>query len=294
MKSDTQAMLHGLAALGLWSTVATAFKVALAHMSPLALLWLASLVSWRLMGLLVARQGRLKEALTTAWRTAAWAGLMNPVAYYLILFGAYERLPGQEAMALNYTWALVMALLAVPILGQRLTRIDVLAGLVAYGGVWVIATRGALLDVTFADPLGVVLALASTLIWALYWLLNARDHRPPLVAQWQNFSVGVPLLTLLLVGSGIESISWVGLTAGIYVGLFEMGIAFVLWQLAVHRASRTAKVSNLIFLSPPISLLLLHWIVGEPIRASTLLGLALILAGLTLQQRQKAPAPAKT
>jgi len=285
-------MLFGLGAVALWSTVATAFKVALAYMSPLTLMWIASLVSWALIGVLVARQGLLGRALRQGWRTAAWAGLMNPVAYYLVLFGAYDRLPGQEAMALNYTWALAMAFLAVPLLGQRLTRIDVLAGLIAYAGVWVIATRGAVFDVAFADPLGVGLALASTLLWALYWLLNARDHRPPLVAQWQNFSVGVPVLTLLLLaGPGIAWHGWAALGAGVYVGLFEMGIAFVLWQLAVHRVSRTAKVSNLIFLSPPVSLLLLHLIVGEPILASTLVGLVLILGGLGLQQWQKTPAP---
>ncbi|WFM72179.1 DMT family transporter [Halomonas sp. CKK8] len=292
MAGDRQAMLFGLGAVALWSTVATAFKVALAHMSPLALMWLASLVSWALIGVLVARQGLLGQALRRGWRTAAWAGLMNPVAYYLVLFGAYDRLPGQEAMALNYTWALAMAFLAVPLLGQRLTRIDVLAGLIAYGGVWVIATRGAVFDVAFADPLGVGLALASTLLWALYWLLNARDHRPPLVAQWQNFSVGVPVLTvLLLAGPGLQWHGWTALGAGIYVGLFEMGIAFVLWQLAVHRVSRTAKVSNLIFLSPPVSLLLLFLVVGEPILPSTLVGLVLILGGLALQQWQKTPAP---
>ncbi len=285
-------MLYGLGAVALWSTVATAFKVALGYMSPLELMWLASLVSWALIGALVMRQGLAGQALRHGWRTAAWAGLMNPVAYYLVLFGAYDRLPGQEAMALNYTWALAMAFLAVPLLGQRLTRIDVLAGLIAYGGVWVIATRGAVFDVAFADPLGVAMALASTLIWALYWLLNARDHRPPLVAQWQNFSVGVPVLTaLLLAGPGLQWHGWPGLSAGVYVGLFEMGIAFVLWQLAVHRVSRTAKVSNLIFLSPPVSLLLLFLVVGEPILPSTLIGLVLILGGLALQQWQKAPAP---
>jgi drug/metabolite transporter (DMT)-like permease len=293
MTQDRQAMLCGLGAVALWSTVATAFKVALGYLSPLELIWLASLVSWALIGALVVRQGLAGQALRRGWRTAAWAGLMNPVAYYLLLFGAYDRLPGQEAMALNYTWALAMALLAVPILGQRLTRIDVLAGLIAYSGVWVIATRGAIFDVAFADPLGVALALASTLIWALYWLLNARDPRLPLVAQWQNFSVGVPVLTaLLLAGPGFSWPGWVGLSAGIYVGLFEMGIAFVLWQLAVHRVSRTARVANLIFLSPPVSLLLLFLIVGEPILSSTLVGLVLILGGLGLQQRQKAPVPA--
>ena len=66
-----------------------------------------------------------------------------------------------------------------------------------------------------------------------------------------------------------------------------MGVAFILWQLAVHKVSRTAKVSNLIFLSPPISLLLLFLVVGEPIFPSTLVGLGLILLGLGVQQRQK-------
>ncbi|GAA0566955.1 DMT family transporter [Halomonas salifodinae] len=290
MTQDRQAMLFGLGAVALWSTVATAFKVALGEMSPLELIWLAVGVSWLVLGALMLRQGLWRSSIRHGWRTAAWAGLMNPVAYYLVLFAAYDRLPGQEAMALNYTWALTMAFLAVPILGQRLTRTDLLAGLIAYAGVWVIATRGAVLRVDFADAWGVGLALASTLLWALYWLLNARDGRPALVAQWQNFSVALPVLTLILWwGPGFAGFSGVGLAAGVYVGLFEMGIAFVLWQLAVRKVSRTAKVSLLIFLSPPVSLLLLYFIVGEPILPSTLAGLVLILAGLGLQQWQKAP-----
>jgi hypothetical protein len=290
MNQDRQAMLYGLGAVALWSTVATAFKIALGHMSPLELIWIAALVSWALMGALVIKRGQLGRALKSGWRTALWAGLMNPVAYYLVLFAAYDRLPGQEAMALNYTWALAMAFLAVPLLGQRLTRMDVVAGLVAYAGVWVIATRGAVFNVSFADPLGVVFALISTLLWALYWLLNTRDRREPLVGQWQNFSVGLPVLTLLLLvaGPGFQWHGWQALSAGVYVGLFEMGVAFILWQLAMHNISRTAKVSNLIFLSPPVSLMLLYFIVGEPIRLSTLAGLVLILVGLGLQQRQKA------
>ncbi len=109
MSQDRQAILCGLGAVALWSTVATAFKVALAWMSPLELMWLAAFVSWALMGALVVKQGNLSIALREGWKTAAWAGLMNPVAYYLVLFAAYDRLPGQEAMALNYTWALAMA-----------------------------------------------------------------------------------------------------------------------------------------------------------------------------------------
>ncbi|GAB2801928.1 DMT family transporter [Halomonas shantousis] len=291
MTQDREAILYGLGAVALWSTVATAFKLALQDMTPVELMWIAAIVSWALMGVLVAWQGKFRQALGEGWRTALWAGLMNPVAYYLMLFAAYDRLPGQEAMALNYTWALTMALLAVPLLGQRLTAMDMMAGLVAYAGVWTIATRGAVFEVHFADPLGVGMALGSTLLWALYWLLNARDRRAPLVAQWQNFTVGLPVFTLLIaLGPGFRWYGWQSLGAGVYVGLFEMGVAFVLWQLAVHKISRTARISNLIFLSPPVSLLLLHLVVGEPILGSTLVGLALILAGLGLQQLQRAPA----
>lgn len=294
MSQDRQAILYGLGAVGLWSTVATAFKVGLGWMSPLELMWLAALVSWLLMGGLVLKQGAMKQALSRGWKTALWAGAMNPVAYYLVLFAAYDRLPGQEAMALNYTWALAMAFLAVPILGQRLTRMDIVAGFVAYAGVWVIATRGAVLNMSFEDPLGVLLALSSTLLWALYWLLNARDERPPLVGQWQNFTVGLPILTvLLLMGPGFQWHGWNAIGAGVYVGLFEMGIAFILWQMAVHKVSRTAKVSNLIFLSPPVSLMLLYVVVGEPVLPSTFVGLALILLGLALQQAQPKPTAAK-
>ena len=71
---DRTAILYGLGAVALWSTVATAFKVALSYMSPLELIWLASVVSWLLMGALVIHQGLLKGALCHGWRTAAWAG----------------------------------------------------------------------------------------------------------------------------------------------------------------------------------------------------------------------------
>lgn len=281
---DGRAIAHGLGAVALWSTVATAFKVALAEMSPLQLLWLATLVSWLFLGLLVVSRRQLGLAWRSGWRRALWAGLLNPFGYYLILFAAYDRLPGQEAMALNYTWAIAMSLLAVPILKQSLVATDLVAGLIAYSGVWTIATRGAVTSVKFADSAGVGLALVSTVVWALYWLFNARDPRPPLVAQWQNFSIALPLLTVLVLLS--QPSQWPaarGIAAGVYVGLCEMGIAFVLWQTATRTVSQTSKVANLIFLSPPISLLLLHLVVGEELRSSTLVGLVLILGGLALQ-----------
>jgi drug/metabolite transporter (DMT)-like permease len=64
-----------------------------------------------------------------------------------------------------------------------------------------------------------------------------------------------------------------------------MGITFVLWLRALRLSRTTAQVSNLIYLSPFVSLVLIHLIVGETIMLSTITGLVFIVAGIVLQQR---------
>jgi drug/metabolite transporter (DMT)-like permease len=69
----------------------------------------------------------------------------------------------------------------------------------------------------------------------------------------------------------------------IYIGLFEMGITFVVWLKALKYAENTAKVSNLVYLSPFISLIFVSIFVGEKIMLSTIAGLALIIGGILMQ-----------
>lgn len=284
---ERSALWFGLGAVGLWSTVATAFEFALDHLTPLQLLWISSIVSWLFFSAAVVY--RQPKRLAKGWLRAGIAGCVNPVLYYLVLFSAYARLPGQEAMALNYTWALTMTLLALPILGHRPKALELLACAISYAGVWVIATRGQVFSLGFADLTGVLFALFSTTLWALYWLFNAKDPRPPLTAQWQNFTVAWPILTILVLLSGedwrLDRTSAVG--AACYVGLFEMGLAFLLWQEAMRRTESTARIANLIFLSPPASLSLLYLVKGEELLPSTFTGLLLILAGLAIQAASK-------
>jgi drug/metabolite transporter (DMT)-like permease len=63
-----------------------------------------------------------------------------------------------------------------------------------------------------------------------------------------------------------------------------MGITFLVWLQALRHASSAARVALLIYLSPFLSLVFIHFIVGEPIRNATLAGLVLIVAALLFQQ----------
>lgn len=288
MKNQRLAMLSGLGAVLLWSTVATAFKLTLGYYTPLQMLLMACLTSVVVLALLLAIRGQLAGVFRLSRRQYLQSlalGLINPFLYYLLLFGAFDRLPAQEAQPINYTWALVLAYLSVPFLGHSLRLTDILAGLVCYGGVVVIATRGNLSDLTFSDPVGVALAIGSTLVWASYWILATRDNREPVTGLLLNFLFGLPfILVLTWWQDGLPPLASGGFAGSLYVGVFEMGLAFVLWSRAMKLATNTARVSNLIFISPFLSLVFIYLILGEVILASTWVGLILIVAGLWLQQ----------
>ena len=287
--NERRALGFGLSAVLLWSTVATAFKLTLAEFSPIQMLTIASIVSSTALIAVCAFQGKLSQ-LSTTFLSNPWyyllLGLVNPLAYYLILFKAYELLPASQAQAINYSWAITLTLMAAVFLGQRIRKQDWVACTFSYAGVVVIATKGDVLGMQFDSPLGVALALLSTLLWAGYWILNTKNKADPVVGVLLGFLVALPFAIGLTIfeGESFSQITAKGWMAVTYVGLFEMGITFVLWLSALKLTNNTARISNLIFASPFISLMLLSTIIGEEIHPSTLFGLVLIIAGLVIQQ----------
>jgi|TARA_Y100000588_G_scaffold21504_1_gene21747 drug/metabolite transporter (DMT)-like permease len=287
--NERRALGFGLSAVLLWSTVATAFKLTLAEFSPIQMLTIASIVSSTALIAVCAFQGKLSQ-LSTTFLSNPWyyllLGLVNPLAYYLILFKAYDLLPASQAQAINYSWAITLTLMAAVFLGQRIRKQDWVACTFSYAGVVVIATKGDVLGMQFDSPLGVALALLSTLLWAGYWILNTKNKADPVVGVLLGFLVALPFAIGLTIfeGESFSQITAKGWMAVTYVGLFEMGITFVLWLSALKLTNNTARISNLIFASPFISLMLLSTIIGEEIHPSTLFGLVLIIAGLVIQQ----------
>ena len=288
MGNQRKAYVCAGSAVFLWSTVATAFKIALQYLTVPQLLFFSSLASAAALAAIAVVQGSIGQLFSGTARQylrSFLLGLLNPVAYYLVLFAAYQRLPAQEAQALNYTWALTIVLLSVPLMHQRPRVRDILAGLICYAGVLIIGTRGEPLSLKFADATGVALALGSTVLWALYWIYNTKDDRDPIIGLLLGFISSLPAsAAICFATTGFELPGWEGIAGAAYVGLFEMGFAYFLWLSALKYSVSTARIANLIFLSPFLSLVLIHYVVGEEILASTLSGLALIIAGLGVQK----------
>ena len=288
MNDQRKALLLGLGAVFLWSTVAAAFKLSLAHLTPIELLLYSGLFATLLLGGILTYQGKLRLVLQGSrqeYLLSIFLGLLSPFLYYLILFKAYELLPAQQAQPINYTWAITLSLLAVPLLKQKIGWPQWLALLISYSGVVIISTEGNPFSLHFTSPIGVTLALISTIVWALYWIFNTRDSRDPIVGLFINFLCSSPfVIGYYLATTELRLPPIPGVLGAAYIGIVEMGICFILWLKAMKLTNNTARLSNLIFFSPVLSLVLIHFLVGEDILISTFAGLVLIIIGLCCQQ----------
>ena len=114
MKNDNKAIVYACLAVLSWSTVATAFKVALRSLTYFELLLVASLTSLVIFTVLLTFQRKWKLVCSLSakqWGYFSGMGLLNPVAYYLSLFSAYSLLPAQVAQPINYAWPIVLLIL---------------------------------------------------------------------------------------------------------------------------------------------------------------------------------------
>jgi drug/metabolite transporter (DMT)-like permease len=297
MDKQNQAYAYALVTVLFWVTVASAFKLTLQYLDFLHMLLYSSATSALVLFFILLGQNKLKLLKTYTkqdYLRSAALGFLNPFFYYVILFKAYELLLAQEAQPLNQTWAVVLPILSIIILKQRIKFLNILALLISFFGVLIISTQGDLLGLSFTSPFGVFLALFSAIIWSLFWLYNVKDERDEVSKLFLNFIFGfiyiliaIPILSPFLLdgsGFGIIFIAGWGLIGAVYIGLFEMGITFVLWLRALQLSKTTAQVSNFIYLVPFISLIVIHLTVGETIYPSTIIGLIFIIGGILLQQ----------
>ena len=78
---------------------------------------------------------------------------------------------------------------------------------------------------------------------------------------------------------------------GMYIGVFEMGVTFLLWTTALALTVHTARIANLVFLSPFLSLVWIYLVLGESVNPATIAGLVLIVCGIVVQGRGKTMKP---
>ncbi|MFW5820793.1 MAG: DMT family transporter, partial [Bacteroidota bacterium] len=232
--------------------------------------------------------GRIKEVFRSSKKQilySAMLGFINPFLYYLMLFTAYDNLPAQVAQPLNMIWPIVLVLVSIPMLGQKIKLKSIFALFISFSGIILVSSQGAGAGFKLEQIPYMIIATGTSVIWAFYWILNLRDKRNESVKLFLNFFFSTIYLLIFTLATGSPfPYNAREYLLDIYIGLFEMGLAFLFWMKALQYSETTDKISNLVFIFPFISLIFIHYILGEFIHLTTLYGLILVIAGIFIQK----------
>jgi drug/metabolite transporter (DMT)-like permease len=291
MDRTKQSYIYAGLAIFFWSTVPTAFKISLGELDILTMLTIASVTSAAVLFLIISLSGKINLIFNGSAKELTYSailGFINPFIYYLILLKAYQLLPAQVAQPLNMIWPIILVFLSVPILGQKIEKKSYLALLISFAGVYIISSQGRPFSSSHADLKGILLATGSSIFWSLYFIINVKDKRDEAVKLFLNFMFASVYLiaAMFITGKWHNTISVKGLSAAVYIGLFEMGITFFFWLKALQMAKTTARVSSLVYLAPFLSLVFVYFILHEPVYYTTPVGLLLIISGILIQNRK--------
>lgn len=284
----TRSVILASVAVLSWSTVATAFKIALSHLTVFSMLYVATATALLIFAITLIFSGdwrKLGHIPARMWGVTALMGLVNPTVYYLVLFQAYDMLPAQIAQPVNYLWPVVLLVLLAIFGHQRIPGAKYIGMAVSLGGVIMISMGGKGITGS-VSPAGLALCFGSAFLWALYWMLNNRfkNELPQSVSLFLSFMFGLAYLTVGSLFIPLEVPSTEGLLSGMYAGAFEMGIPFICFGIAVRITPNPALVNQMCYLAPFLSLFLISMVLGEPIMPTTYVGLALIIAGIVFNQ----------
>ena len=286
-KSTKSVLLGGVAVLS-WSTVATAFKIALEQMSVFEMVYVASASALAIftVWMCVTQSWHVLRRLSgKVWRRFALLGLVMPVAYYNILFTAYDYLPAQIAQPLNYLWPIVLAVLLAVFGHKPIPKAKYLGMVISLLGLAFISVGGKGITGDIS-ALGICLALGSALFWALYWMISdsLKDEVSQGTSLFLTFLFGTAYCMAGSLFIPMPELTWSAIGAGAYIGAFEMGVPFICFGLAIRQTDNPALINQMCYLSPFLSLFLIAMVLGEPIMPSTCIGLVLIVGGLVYNE----------
>lgn len=289
MNSNNKSVIYALIAVLSWSTVATAFKLSLTYFSNYEMLLVACLTSLFIFTLLITVKKKwrcISELSYGQWLYFSLIGLLNPVAYYLVLFKAYDLLPAQIAQPINYTWPIVLLIFLAVFAKQPIPKEKYIGMFLSLLGVGVISLGGSNVNSLSLPVNGLLLAALSAALWAFYWIANNMNRMKVdgYVTLFMTFFMGSIYLLIgtFFVDVNLDNIS--GILSSMYVGAFEMGIPFIFFAMAISKTSNPALINQLCYLSPFMSLFFISVFLGEKIVFTTYIGLILIVLGLIFNQ----------
>ena len=274
--------LYAVITVVLWATLATAVKLVLKDIPSFEALAVSSAFAFVFLLILNIINGSIKEM--KAYRPKEHLMIKGLGFLGLFMYSALYYFGIDEiACILNYLWPMMIVIFACIILKERLTVRKVAAMIMSFAGI-VVLTLGQGEGASGNRLLGIAACVAAAVCYGLFSVLNKKHSLSQGVAMmWFWLTTAVCSFAASLIFESPQPISgwaWTGLA---WLGVVVNAVAYLLWAIALKNSEDSAKIANLAYLVPFLSIILSAIVLKEQITVSAVLALILIVGGILLQ-----------
>lgn len=296
MSSDARShlgpVLQALLVTFLWSTSWILIKIGLDDIPALTFAGLRYTLAFLVLAPFAVFNAEHREAIRSLSPRRWWQLFVLGLIFYTLtqgaMFVALDQLPAMPVSLLLSFSPVAVALLAIPWLGERPTRVQWVGTGIFLSGLGIYFFP---FDVPL-QPVGLLAALfglATNVISSVMGReVNRRRDLSPLVVT--VISMGFGAIALLVVGLVVQGLpeldsrSW-GII--VYLAVVNTALAFTLWNHTLRRL--TAMESSIINNTMLLQIVILAWaLLGEPLGWQAVLGISLAAVGALLVQLRRA------
>ena len=280
------ATYEALGAILLWGIMPTCTKLLVTQIEPMFALALTSLFASLFLAVYYAVKGKLGElkdlSLNTFLRMTA-IGSLGVFFYNFFYYSGNTLLPAQTAYIINDLWPACIILFSCMILKEKLTVGKLLAVLMSFAGVVIVATGGSFQSFDVSNTKGALFCLAAAVSYGFYAVLNKRESYDKEISVLVAFATsGLAAFICALFMGQMRPLTLKEWGGSAFAGAVCNGLPGVLWVVALQNGN-TAILANLSYLTPVISMIVTHFVLGEPITVWSIVGTALIVSGIFVQ-----------
>lgn len=281
--------LFAATSIFVWSTIATISKILLGSLNSFQVLNISAIFGalfLLIVNIVTGNIKNLKAFKLKDYIITALIGLTGTCFYNIFYYGGTSRMLASQAFIVNYLWPIMSVVFACIILKEKMTLRKIIAIAMSFLGV-VIVTGGDILKLDQNTIIGAGSCILGAMSYGLFTALNQKYNYDKCLAMMIAYVATFLFTTVINVARGDMIVPDLGQTLGLmWNGAFVMAVGSTCWAIALE-SGKTAKISNLAYITPFLSLLWTFFVLGEPIKLTSIAGLVVIILGIFIQLKDR-------